>query len=621
MYNSRTELQQARKQWRVPDKSYDFDGDGHVGQRDYFIGKHWDARHEDKLNKSELKRAQKGLNDGWLDRFQFGFDRQPITKPVTTMQKRGVIVTSEDAGSYAETYPPHHNATKAPAHQTKTELGCDRKAEAKNVHVGMKEKWDLKHPVFVKEPKPQNLDGHGQIHHIRERAEADSQVRRVASGLLPYTGPVNPEREYKRIASPGADYVHAPVFRTRSQLLETRKEQHKADCDALRAFGEENIIPFSVRQCQREYSYYEFRRPEPTSMTMSALKAQRKRDRIEYDMAHFREDTKEFPRFSDQPHPFWTLGAEQRPFAQKNPQRSVSEPVLKITDAPSAFAEKIDVGPTMGPTQPLPKAVFAPPLAGPMPPFEDPCYGRQTVKRYTDAMIERGQMRNMPRYFDTLQPIATEAKDFHPIDHYSSFELIKEKSLKDEAEKRKLAENSPTMSRLGHHLPPGASAACSASGVEQEGSYISGMRSRVASGLEDGGGSSSDACNRGEVGGPGERRSRRTSPEKAPPEVTRLPSREAPNFMMGTPSPAKNLGRSGVRCGGFQHWDQTQRPDDQTRADPSADDRRTRGRADSKGAGLSFGAAAKTISAISRKKNGAESGRRSRTHSSNVQAS
>merc|ERR1719335_969678 len=40
-YNSRTELQQARKQWRVPHKSYDLDGDGHVGQRDYFIGKHF----------------------------------------------------------------------------------------------------------------------------------------------------------------------------------------------------------------------------------------------------------------------------------------------------------------------------------------------------------------------------------------------------------------------------------------------------------------------------------------------------------------------------------------------------------------------------------------------------
>merc|ERR1719281_1386166 len=134
------------------------------------------------------------------------------------------------------------------------------------------------------------------------------------------------------------------------------------------------------------------------------------------------------------------MGYDKRPLhAASAIHKCVSEPMLKITDAPSAFAEKVEVGPIVGPKQPLPKSVFAPPLAGPMPPFDDPCYGRQTVKRFTDQEIERGMLRNMPRFFDNLPTLRTEAKDFEPIDHSSSFDLIKARSIRKENERRQIA--------------------------------------------------------------------------------------------------------------------------------------------------------------------------------------
>lgn len=555
MYGSRTELQQARKQWRVPDKTFDVDGDGVVGQRDYFIGKSFDANHNDVLGGNEVHDVAKNLNQGWMDRFQFGHDRVGTKKPVETKQVRGVIVTSDDFTGLSESYPKHHNAHNNPPHSTKTELELDRKALAKAVNADIMDKWCLQHPIYVKEDLPRRERDHvdAAASHIRERAEADHQLARVRGGLLPYTYPVNPEREEKY---PGLSYVANPSFKTRSQLLETRKELNKEDCDRLRMVGEQDFVPHSVRGAEQESACFEYRRAGPEPMTMTKLKNARKQDRIEYDMANFNEEKRQFPRFSDQPHPFWTMGNDRSPHEKKpRMHKTVSEPVIKVTDAPSAFETKVEVGPIVGPVQPLTTEVLQEPLPRPQDQAADMFTGTQTKKRYTDFMIETGQMRNQPRYFDNLQPLRTDKNDYLPLDHWSSFEMIRDASYASIA--KSTSKDSPLISKLHSHtpkLPPGVPKSNhSASGTSSTGPERPSPAPRSIA-AESG---TSSVNPQSHVDGSHIGKGTPSPVRK----VERLPTREAPNYVSGSPSPAKNGGYTGVRCGGFQRYDQQQRPE------------------------------------------------------------
>lgn len=57
----------ASKANQVPDISYDLDGDGVVGQKDYFISKHFDHDRDERLDTRERAQAMQALKDGWLD--------------------------------------------------------------------------------------------------------------------------------------------------------------------------------------------------------------------------------------------------------------------------------------------------------------------------------------------------------------------------------------------------------------------------------------------------------------------------------------------------------------------------------------------------------------------------
>lgn len=50
---NKTELKEQRKQARLPDISYDLDGDGYVGNKDFVIAKCFDKDNDGRLNTHE----------------------------------------------------------------------------------------------------------------------------------------------------------------------------------------------------------------------------------------------------------------------------------------------------------------------------------------------------------------------------------------------------------------------------------------------------------------------------------------------------------------------------------------------------------------------------------------
>ncbi len=59
----------------IPDLSYDLDGDGIVGQRDFVLAKYFDTNKDGKLSPSERDIALKSIKDQkFEDQFVWGID-------------------------------------------------------------------------------------------------------------------------------------------------------------------------------------------------------------------------------------------------------------------------------------------------------------------------------------------------------------------------------------------------------------------------------------------------------------------------------------------------------------------------------------------------------------------
>jgi len=556
---SRAELQQARKRGRIPDPSYDFDGDGVIGQLDYFVGRSFDKDCDGRLTPGERKQAEQALNNGFLGKFMRGLDSQgDKMRPFALQQKRGVILTADNAADVSNlTYPKHHNAHHNPKHDTKTALELSRLGERRGAGAAIGERY-IAANCPVPEPVPPNHETHPRtcdVAHIRERAEADHQLSRVRGGLMPMNSYVNPERECR---SMGLGYDPAPPMATRSQLLETRKEGMRRECEEQRTRCDNIQVPLSVRRTEKEVYELEFRRGGADQKTLTKMKDERRRDKIEYDLQNFGHKPKTYPKFSERPDlPFW-IDHNQEYSAPAAPlhaiPRSLSEPVFKITEMP--FGDDVKES-----HQTLPDAAYN--TAAGLPARIDltktskeqnykQAIGSRTKKRFCAEMIERGQARNMPRLFDAIQPLHTGPRDMESLDVTSSLAPIRENAMKKNAEQRKKNAEKPRVSML---FSDSSGMQQSASGGSQA------VQNESAMGGSFDGMMSMDATSRSKdhrtsamSGAPMKRVHHVMSDPSlraTGPEAVHQPASE-PKFFGTMP---RSLSDTGVRCGGFQRLD------------------------------------------------------------------
>jgi len=572
---SRAELQQARKRGQIPEvASYDFDGDGVVSQLDYFVGRSFDRDCDGRLTPGERKQAEKALDNGFLQKFVRGLDSQgDKMRPFAIQQKRGVILSADNAADVScLTYPKHHNAHHSPKHTTKTALELNRWGERKGAGAAVGERY-IAANCPVPEPVPPNHATHPrtcEIDHIRQRAEADHQLARVKGGLMPMNSYVNPERECRDI---GLGYDAAPPMVTRSQLLETRKEGMRRECEELRTKCDGIQVPLSVRRCEGSANEYEFRRGGDHNMTLTKLKDRRRRDKIEYDMGNFEHKAKTYPKFSDRADiPFWADGSPEpgNVYATSAPlhamPRTLSEPVFKITEQP--FGEDLRIDP--------PDAANH--TAAGMPAKVDlrktgkdqnkQAIGSQTKKRFTTEMLERGQARNMPRLFDAIQPLHAGPRDMESLDVTSSMAPIRDAALKKNAEERKRNQDNPRRSMLWSESS-GQQQSASAPSLAERGINDSAMMGNSMDGM-----GSMDVSRRSQersssLGGPPMRAPATRVHHVAtdPGGRTGEPRIEAPREPRIFGAVARSQSEIGVRCGGFQRLDW---PAQHPRAAPSA---------------------------------------------------
>lgn len=576
---TRAELQQARKRGRIPDQSYDFDGDGVVGQRDYLVGRLFDKDLDGRLTPGERRQAEQALDNGLMKKFVLGIDAQgDVMKAAPLQQRRGVILSGDDPAAGATGYPKHFNADKIPKHATHTALKLSRLGELRGAGTAIGERY-IASNCAVPEPVPPNHHTHPrkcEISHIRERAEADHQLARTRAGLLPMNASVNPERECRAI---GLGYDPAPPMATRSQLIETRKEGMRRECEELRTKCDDIQVPLSVRRTEKEAMEFEFRRGDDSSMTLTKLKDRRRRDKIEHDMQRFQYKQREYPRFSDHPDkPFWVNHdeiAENPGCAPMHPPipRTMSEPHFKITEM--AFGD--DTHPSH---QQIPDSAYQTAAGLPAPRNLTKARGEQnraaigsnTKKSFTAEMIERGAKRNMPRLFDAIPPAHTGPRDMEHLDISSSMAPIREAAMKKRAEDRKANAEAPKRSILWSEMSGGLQSGSIAHGTGSESGFMGstdGMPSMTM-----------------------ERMSKASNMSQAPIRPVARVHLSTDATMRGTgmqvnlesqkeprafkSDMARSFSDTGVRCGGFHRLDFPSQPASRTLAPEKADKNRVK---------------------------------------------
>ena len=133
----------------LPHPSYDLDGDGIVGARDYFLAKRFDQDQDGRLNTGEKNNALKALEEGYEKQFFWNVEETGAHRGQRLLQVRGKFVDAEDFIPVSKTYPKHPLADVKSGVQTSRELNEKRRKEMVDEFKKAKETWDKINPASV----------------------------------------------------------------------------------------------------------------------------------------------------------------------------------------------------------------------------------------------------------------------------------------------------------------------------------------------------------------------------------------------------------------------------------------------------------------------------------------
>ncbi|CEL92831.1 unnamed protein product [Vitrella brassicaformis CCMP3155] len=457
---TRTQLLEKRRAETIPHPSFDIDRDGGVSGKDFFIAKCFDADRDGVLNEQEMQTCKQALNDGWLSKYQFGWDKMGSSRPYPVFQRQGVVqslgelpdgkdtdplgevgqlckLNEEGAGgcfpcSPLASFPPHPLSEKTPRHATRGDLIRQRKAEMQQTAEARAIKWEQEHPPLVPQPPAQQSDLKQEPTGVnpRQRLNAEKLSFRPRFGLSQLPAPLDPQREAEKERLECTTSTIPAAGRTRTECLEERRTQMRRQIEeATRAHEAAlELIPAGggVKQALG------YSPPPPKEKTRSKLKEQQKCEQLAYNEAHFRPQAREIPGFTTSQNPWWRPASSPKPPLQEEP-------------APPAAAEEPSPPSPLFKPQPFQLAIEGAPIEPLAGGDESPAAGKRPSrlephevhmklksskaapkrarKRWTSDLIEHANMKNGPRLFDAIvnKKATTFYSDVKPT--YSSFSI------------------------------------------------------------------------------------------------------------------------------------------------------------------------------------------------------
>ena len=295
---TRTKLIERRKKERIPDISYDLDGDGYVGGRDYVLAKRYDVDGDGKLNEIERKNALEGIKNGVEREYVWNLENQGGKRAFRILQKRGKIIDAEDFIPLQETYPKHPISFKEPKNGIKTlaELKEYRTKKTKeDINEKMKD-FAKKHQFKIVE-EPYQFENKtkplfNSINEIKDKAHRDARIKAGLSEIETDIKITNKD--------PTLAYVYSPKHKVKEDIRKDLLKESKDISDILTSTKHLNE---TQRLKIREDEIFDKLYHKDEGFTYTKLKEMRRIKQNEYNLKTFAEHPKgvhghELPKFS-----------------------------------------------------------------------------------------------------------------------------------------------------------------------------------------------------------------------------------------------------------------------------------------------------------------------------------
>ena len=306
---TRTKLLERRKKEKIPDISYDLDGDGYVGGRDYVLSKRYDVDGDGKLNEIEKKNAIEGIKNGVEREYVWNLENQGGKRAFRILQKRGKIIDAEDFIPLQETYPKHPLSLKEPKNGIKTlsELKEYRTQKTKEEINSKMKNYEKNHPYKVVQ-EYYNIENktkplYSSINEIKDKKHRDARIK---AGLS------EKETDIKITdKDPTLEYVYSPKHKTKEDI---RKDLLKESKDISNILNSKKHLNDTERLKIREDEIFNKLFHKEDGFTYTKLKEIRRIKQNEYNLKTFADHPKgvhghELPKFSanENTKEFWKL--------------------------------------------------------------------------------------------------------------------------------------------------------------------------------------------------------------------------------------------------------------------------------------------------------------------------
>ena len=295
---TRTKLLERRKKERIPDISYDLDGDGFVGGRDYVLSKRYDVDGDGKLNEIERKNALEGIENGVEKEYVWNLENQGGKRAFRILQKRGKIIDAEDFIPLQDTYPKHPISFKEPKNGIKTlsELKEYRYQKTKDEIIEKMKNFEKNHPFKIVQESYQlenkNQPLYHSINEIKDKLHRDARIK---AGLS------EKETDIKITdKDPTLAYIYSPKHKVKGDI---RKDLLQESKDISNILTSRKHLNDTERLKIREDEIFDKLYHKEDGFTYNKLKEQRRLKQNEYNLKTFADHPKgvhghELPKFS-----------------------------------------------------------------------------------------------------------------------------------------------------------------------------------------------------------------------------------------------------------------------------------------------------------------------------------
>ena len=306
---TRTKLLERRKKEKIPDISYDLDGDGYVGGRDYVLSKRYDVDGDGKLNEIEKKNALEGIKNGVEREYVWNLENQGGKRAFRILQKRGKIIDAEDFIPLQETYPKHPLSFKEPKNGIKTlsELKEYRTKKTKEEINEKMKNYEKEHPYKIVQEsyhlENKNKPLYSSINEIKDKKHREARIK---AGLS------EKETDLKITdKDPTLAYVYSPKHKSKEDI---RKDLLKESKDISNILNSTKHLNDTERLKIREDEIFNKLFHKEDGFTYTKLKEMRRIKQNEYNLKTFADHPKgvhghELPKFSanENTKEFWKL--------------------------------------------------------------------------------------------------------------------------------------------------------------------------------------------------------------------------------------------------------------------------------------------------------------------------